>query len=309
MTPESRVFAEARRLGFVASGIAAAAPSLSHDAYTRWLGDGNNATMDYLRRHLEMKRNPSALLPECRSVIAVAVRYPVNPEPSTGFAMHVRGCDYHVVIRSMLRALAQVVARETSATTSRICVDSAPLLEREWASRAGIGWRGRQGQIVHPEFGSCILLGFLLVDAVLAPSTPIRDGCGDCRKCVESCPTGAILEDGTLDCRRCISYYTVEHRGPVPSNIASAMGGSLFGCDRCTAVCPKNKAGEQFVPLDMLPRRMPSAQECAQMTVDEFDRTFRGTAVHRSKLDRLVRNARICLANCKSVKRTGASAT
>jgi len=171
------------------------------------------------------------------------------------------------------------------------------VLEREWAVRAGIGWLGRQGQVVSREAGCCILLGELMLDVELAPSCPVENMCGDCRLCVESCPTGALSGDGLGDARKCISYLTIEHEGEIDAGLSGKMGQSLFGCDICTAICPWNRHGDGLVMDELRGKHNPSAQECMEMTEESFRGIFKGTAVFRSGLDRLKRNAGIAVKN------------
>jgi epoxyqueuosine reductase len=279
------------RLGFAAVGVARVGKSTGYPEFERWLAAGCAADMDYLHRHRALRRDPCALLPEAQSVICVAARYPVNPHPGAGFSTYARGRDYHEVIRRKLRQLAGALAGRLPALRTRICVDSAPLLEREWAARAGIGWPGRQGQIVSPTHGACLLLGELLVSAELPPSEPVASRCGDCRRCVDACPTGAIGADGRVDARRCIAYLTIEHAGPIPPELAGRVSPALFGCDRCTAVCPWNPADPGSVMPELQPETMPDASEILAMDADAFQRRFTGTAVLRSGLERLRRNA------------------
>ncbi len=299
-TIEHDIVEEACRLGFAAAGFAAAADAIGSDTFAQWLARGDAAGMDYLHRHAALRRHPSSIAPEVRSIIAVAARYPVNPAPATGgFCMTARGHDYHDVLRDKLRQLADSIKRRTPARTTRICIDSAPLPEREWAMRAGLGWQGRQGQLVSPVAGTCTVLGFLLTDIALLPSPSIPDQCGDCRRCVESCPSGAIRPDAQIDARRCISYLTIEHRGEIPPERQSAMGQALFGCDICTAVCPWNQSASAPVMPELAEQTalMPDAASLAAMSPVAFAARFRGTAVKRSGLDRLQRNAAVSMKN------------
>jgi len=295
--PETGIADEARRLGFAAIGFAQAGASCSGPVLAQWLARGYAGGMDYLFRHAPLRRHPALLVPAVRTVIAVAARYPVNPQPGDGFCMTARTQDYHEVLRGKLRLLAAFIHCLTPLQCARICVDSAPLAEREWALRAGMGWQGRQGQLIIPGAGACTVLGFLLTDAVLTPSAPIGNRCGDCRLCVERCPTRAILPDGRVDARRCISYLTIEHRGDIHPELQAVMGRSLFGCDICTACCPWNRTATAPVMPELAPdaHPLPDAATMATLTPDAFATRFRGTAIKRSGLDRLRRNALIAL--------------
>jgi epoxyqueuosine reductase len=281
----------ARELGFAALGFAAAGPAQTWPRYEAWLTEGCAAGMAYLARNAAPRRDPRELLPECRTVICAAARYPTPATPGRGFAAYAQGADYHDVLRERLRELARRLAVLCPGVRHRVCVDSAPILEREWAARAGLGWIGRQGQLIHPAAGACLLLGELLVSVELPPSPPQPDRCGDCRRCVDACPTRAVREDRTLDARRCVSYLTIEHEGEIPAEWRSAVRGALFGCDRCTAACPWNHADDTEVMPELRPRPMPDAAAVAAMDEAAFEHAFKGTAVYRSGLARLRRHA------------------
>jgi epoxyqueuosine reductase len=297
MDLKAQILDEADRLGFAAAGVAPAEPAQGLDIYREWLASGRAAGMDYLSKHLELRADPRVLAPGARSVIMVAARYPVNGRPGEGFSTYARGLDYHEIIRGKLRALAAFLQARAPLGVARVCVDSAPFPEREWAVRAGIGWQGRQGQVVNARFGCCLLLGGLLVDVELEPSAPVADQCGLCRLCVRSCPTGALCEDGRVDARRCLSYLTIEHKGEIPPALRSGLGQALFGCDFCTAVCPWNRFGADRVLPELAERTLPDADACQRLTPEEFHRRFGGTAVERTGLERLRRNAAIAIAN------------
>jgi len=298
-TLERDILAEAHRLGFAAAGFAEAGDAIGSDAFAQWLDRGYAAGMDYLHRHAPLRRHPDAIAPDARTIIAAAARYPANPRPTDGgFCMTARTRDYHDVLRDKLRELADFIKQRTPARTTRICVDSAPLPEREWARRAGLGWQGRQGQLISPVAGACTVLGFLLTDIALRPSPPLPDQCGDCRRCIESCPSGAICPDAQIDARRCLSYLTIEHRGEVPPGLRPAIGQALFGCDICTSACPWNQTATAPVMPELRPLAgpMPDAAALAAMTPETFTTRFRGTAVERSGIERLQRNAAIACA-------------
>ena len=294
---ETRIADEAQRLGFAAVGFAKAGPANSMEIFETWLAGGFAAGMAFLHRNKELRSNPQALAPGARSIVVAAARYPVNPEPGSGFAMHARGSDYHTLLREKLEQLAAFINAEKPLSVARIGVDSAPILDREWAIAAGLGWRGRQGQIVNAELGCCLLLGELLVDLDLEPTPPVPNQCGDCRLCVEACPTGALSGDGLVDARKCISYLTIEHKGDIPAELQPKLGGALFGCDLCTAVCPWNRFGNDEVMPELQPRPMPSGEACLEMMAVEFKHRFKDTVVHRAGLARLQRNAAIAVAN------------
>ncbi len=293
MTPLAQLITdEAFAAGFAAVGFAKASLAESIAVYEQWLAEGMAGDMAYLQRHAELKKDPANVAPGVKSIIAVAARYPTNPSPESGFSAYARGLDYHDVIRSKLRTLAATLNEHHPLQVQRICVDSAPLLEREWAIRAGLGWQGKQGQLVNASAGCCLVLGFLLVDLELPASDPVAECCGDCRCCLDACPTGAALGAGRVDARRCLSYLTIEHKGAIPNEFQSAMSGTLFGCDRCTAVCPWNRRGTALVMPELdAQQSTPSANACLAMTEAEFTERFKGTAVYRIGLERLKRNA------------------
>lgn len=283
---------KAEELGFAAAGVARLESATTFDIFARWLASGCAAGMEYLSRHSDVRANPSLLAPGAKSIIAVSARYPRNPAPGKGFSSYAWGRDYHDVVRRLLRTLADWIEERAPLQTARVCVDSAPLLERAWALQAGLGWRGKQGQVVSDRAGCCTVLGFLLVDMELEPTPPAAERCGDCRLCLDACPTKAVGPDGTIDSRRCISYWTIEHKGPIPPDIAPQLGESLFGCDRCTAVCPWNRVGEDLVLPEFLPDApLPDAGACASMADADFERRFSGTSVHRLGPAGLRRNA------------------
>jgi epoxyqueuosine reductase len=299
MDIESFIRDETKRLGFSAVGFVPAEPSLTFDRFQEWLARGYAGDMAYLFRNAALRAHPSLLAPYVKSIIVVAARYPATRQVKA-WSSYALGKDYHDVLRAKLNELAGAIRGQVSVQLmARVCVDTAPLLEREWACRAGLGWIGRQGSLVSPEYGCCLFLGALLVNLELEASPPIANGCGDCRLCVAACPTGAIKADGFVDARRCISYLTIEHKGEIPAECRSLLGSSLYGCDRCTAICPRNPTGAagimpQFAGTDSM---LPLPEACLAMSEVEFARRFAGTAIHRLGLRRLQRNAANVLEN------------
>ncbi|MBI2440544.1 MAG: tRNA epoxyqueuosine(34) reductase QueG [Lentisphaerae bacterium] len=297
---------EAERLGFAACGIVTLGPARTFDRFQNWLELGYAAGMAYLQRRVELRSHPMLVAPEARAAIVVAARYPATV-PLQPFSNYAVGKDYHAVLRARLKQLAAAIKANCPVKFwSRICVDSAPVLEREWAVRAGLGWIGRQGSLVNAEWGTTLFLGELLVNLELKPTVASGrpNKCGACRKCVEACPTGAIQPDGLVDARRCISYLTIEHEGEIPEALRGRLGGSLFGCDRCTVVCPYNPAGDAAIlpEFKAAARPMPTAEQCLELSVSDFRQKFRDTAIYRSGLARLQRNAIIALAKSKRLR-------
>ncbi len=292
----------AAQLGFAAVGFAPVGPSRTGAHFKDWLERGFADDMAYLARHAPLRADPRLLMPDARTVIVAAARYPLD-RAVTSFAGYCRGLDYHVVLRSRLQQLGQVLADELGdAFRYRICVDSAPLPEREWAVRAGLGWIGRQGCLVHPEYGCALLLAELLVNVELEPTPVLSNCCGVCRKCVEACPTGAVQSDGLVDARRCIACLTIEHSGEILQELRHLMGDAVFGCDRCVAACPYNRADDRAVLPEFRPCFVPPTPgDCLVMDQERFRQVFGQSSVYRSGLARLRRNAAIAAQNVKNM--------
>ncbi|MBN2172248.1 MAG: tRNA epoxyqueuosine(34) reductase QueG [Candidatus Krumholzibacteriota bacterium] len=313
--------AELLALGFDRVGFAPVGEQPDFARFRDWLAEGCAAGMDYLARHAEARRDPARLLAGARSVIMVSVSYhaprpagegrggdaaksagaddpATTDEPApAGFgrvSRYARGRDYHRVLRGRLRQAARLLAERHGARAARICVDTAPLLERSLAARAGLGWIGRNTCLVDPELGSWTFLGALLTDLDLPPDSPQPDRCGDCRACLDACPTGALAAPGRLDARHCLSYLTIEHRGPLPAELAARLEGRVFGCDRCQEVCPFNAGARATRAEDFHPRPDQGLLELAPLLA--LDRAglaarFAGTPLMRAGAEGLRRNA------------------
>lgn len=285
--------AEALRLGFDICGIAKAAPV--HNgvaaAYNSWLQEGKHATMQYMQRNCEKRLDPTQLVQECRSIIVVAMNY-APKEQIEGIANYAQGKDYHKVIKDRLFLLLQSINSVCAAQGRAFC-DSAPVLERYWAREAGIGYIGRNRQLIIPGKGSNFFLGELLVDIELCYDSPEqRNLCGNCTRCIDNCPGGALNEKG-LDANKCLSYLTIENRGELPENIGEMMGNCFYGCDRCQAVCPHNK----FSTPNDTPELQPSeallkmtAERWQALSEKEYKSLFAESAVERCGYEQLVRN-------------------
>lgn len=280
------VVAEARRAGAVAVGCAAALPvdPRFRDAYRDWIARGCHGTMDYLARYDDVRFDPCRLLPGARTVISLAFPY----RPAGGYhhpliADYALGEDYHRVVRRRLDALARFIADNFGARC-RPCVDTAPLPERYWAQKAGVGWRGLNGQLIVPGVGSGVFLGELVTTLELEPDLPLEGDCGRCGACVAACPGGALDSCG-MDARRCLSYLTIEHRGEMPAGVK--IGEMIYGCDICQRVCPHN-VGEPPEPLKEFnpdPRLLKLDREAFfNLTGGDWRRLTASSAMNRVKL-------------------------
>jgi epoxyqueuosine reductase len=291
----------AHELGFDAVGVAAAGPPAHADAFERWLDAGHAGDMAYMAKGRQARLDPGLLLPGWRSVVAVALGYaPDGEDPAWhGVARYARGRDYHDVIRPRLHALKDAL-REAGGpeVRSRAAVDTSAVLERELAARAGLGWIGKNTNLIAPGLGSYVFLGIVLTTAELVADASVPDRCGTCTACLRACPTDAFVAPYTLDARRCISYLTIEHRGAIDESLQRAMGDWLFGCDVCQEVCPWNRHAP--------PTREPAfaagvppgpAEELVALEDEEFRARFHGSPLARARRPGLARNARIVLAN------------
>jgi epoxyqueuosine reductase len=305
-TLEERLKHQAHVLGFELVGIAPATEADGFDRLQDWLARGFAGTMDYLYRHGEARRHPASILPEVRSVIMVGMNYrPADAEEKrTGqgrISCYARGRDYHEVLRERLGRLLDWLRQERPDCRGRGVVDTAPLLERDFARRAGLGWFGKNTMLLNKRLGSYFFLGALLTNLELACDAPHTvHHCGSCTACLEACPTQAFVAPGVLDARRCISYLTIEHRGDVPEELRRSLGDWLFGCDVCQEVCPWNRKAPpttepalqgrpELMQLDLI--------ELLSLSEEAFRQRFRGTAFLRTKRKGLLRNAALVLGN------------
>ena len=308
---------EARRLGFVLAGVTTPEAPLHAATFERWLGQGRHGAMEYLSRARSRlgRADPREVLPECKSILVLAAPY-ANPGKETGpeearpergprgrVAAYAWGKDYHDVLPKRLRSIVEFVERQLGrAVSSRCYTDTGPVLERDLAQRAGLGWIGKNTCLINPKLGSYLLLAEILLDVELkSDPASYTDHCGKCTRCMDACPTGCILPDRTIDAPRCISYLSIELKGPIPVKLRPLMSDWIFGCDICQMVCPWNR----FAPAEgdeafsrPAASYAPLLTQQLELTPDEFSDQFRGSAVKRARHAGYLRNVAIASGNC-----------
>ncbi len=302
---EEGIKAKAKALGFALVGIAPAADADGFERLRDWLARGFAGEMAYMNRREEARRHPSAILLTVRSVVMVAMNYKPaevgEVAPLHGrVARYARGADYHDVLRDRLNQLLAWVRGQAPGCEGRGVVDTAPLLERDFARRAGLGWFGKNTMLIDKRLGSYFFLGALLLDLALSPDAPHESShCGTCTACLDACPTAAFVSPGVLDARRCISYLTIELKGSVPESLREPLGDWVFGCDICQEVCPWNQKAPVGTELAFSRRELETLDLIAVLgyNEDDFHRRFRDTALFRSKRRGLLRNAALVLGN------------
>ncbi len=309
MLPEdltAKLKSEAQRLGFDMAGATAAIVPLRLTALHRWLADGFAGQMEYIPRRAAAYEHPKHILDGVRSLLMLAMNYrteePIAPQPGQGtIARYALGTDYHDAIRERLHALADFHRGLTPEAAVRGVVDTAPLLEREFAELAGLGWVGKNTLLLNRKLGSWFVLAALLTSETLLYDEPTTTGhCGTCRACIDACPTGAIVEPYRLDARKCISYLTIELREPIPPEQREAIGQRIFGCDICQDVCPYNRRSPPTAEAVYQPRPGSNPIDLAELLrMDEaaVRRRFRGSPILRAKRRGLVCQAAYALGN------------
>lgn len=292
--------AEAKRLGFTDCGISTT-EYLAEDSVRlkTWLDKGMHGTMDWMERNFEKRTNPGILLEGTKSVISVLLNYyPEEQQQDPGapvVAKYAYGEDYHFVMKDMLNDLLEFIRKNIGEVQGRAFVDSAPVLDRVWANRAGLGWIGKNTNLISQEHGSFVFIGELLVDLELEPDNkPVPDLCGTCTLCIDTCPTVAITDPYVVDGSKCISYFTIENKGDMPAGMEDNFKNRVFGCDICQDICPWNwkKAKphslERLKPLTGLLEM--SRADWYNLTSEEFNQKFKKSPIKRPKYDGLRRN-------------------
>lgn len=299
---------EARRQGFELVGVTTPAPPPHLDVFQHWLAEGHHGEMVYLadNRARQPRADPLQILPECKSILVLGEHYLAggdsahpsdNPSPQGRLASYAWGEDYHYTLPPRLQAIVAFIEKQTGCPVpNRYYTDTGPLLERELAQRAGLGWIGKNTCLIHPQSGSYFLLAEILLGVELSPDQPfLPDRCGACTRCIEACPTACILPNRTLDATRCISYLTIELKGVIPAALRPQMGDWVFGCDICQQVCPWN---QRFAPPTVPPpEARPLLREELGLDAPTFNRRYKNRPQQRAKRPGYVRNLAIAAAN------------
>jgi epoxyqueuosine reductase len=312
MSLKDAIKAEADQLGFVLFRVAPAIPPPHYQAYQKWIEAGRQAGMGYLARPeaVAARSAPEQLLPGCQSILCVALPYPPPAPTSAESSDQTRGSiaayavlpDYHALLQEKLNALANRLPELAGKPVhTLVCVDTAPILEKDYAFMAGLGWIGRNSLLLTPKFGSYVFLGELLTDLKLEADQPLEgDPCAQCRLCLQACPTQALRPERFVDARRCLSYWTIEHRGPVPEELRRYIGTRIFGCDSCQLACPLNAQGTpggftytQEVVIDPFPDLLAEFA----LTQPEWHAKCSQTPVTRAKYTGFRRNVAYALGN------------
>lgn len=294
-------------LGFVRVGFTPVTEVARHSVYSTWLANGHAGQMHYLHEQSSDRVTPARLLAGAKTVVTVALSYahPDGLVPADSIARgivarYARGADYHVVLKQKLHALAESARVALGRDIAyRACVDTAPLLEREMAHASGIGFIAKNTMLISPGAGSYVLLGELLVDVECEPGAPAEPRCGQCRACLDACPTGAFVDAYVLDARRCISYLTIENAGEIPRHLRRAVGTRIFGCDICQEVCPFNASAKVGAP-ELAPRDANSHVDLGMLVTlgaAQFRQWQKGSALRRIHRPQLQRNAAVALGN------------
>ena len=304
-----RVRELAREFGFQRCGIAGVELGEDEAHLRSWLAEGLYGSMDWMARHGDKRSRPSALIPGTLRVISVGLDYGRDPDEAWDtladgerayVARYALGRDYHKLMRQRLQRLAERLAAEVGPFGHRVFVDSAPVLERALARNAGLGWIGKHTCLIDRDGGSWFFLGEIYVDLPLPVDPPATAHCGTCTRCIDICPTGAIVAPNRLDARRCIAYLTIEHDGAIPEDLRGPIGNRIFGCDDCQLVCPWNKFARRTDEPDFRVRNDLDRASLAELFAwdeDEFLRRTEGSAIRRSGHEKWLRNIAVALGN------------
>ncbi|RIV75879.1 tRNA epoxyqueuosine(34) reductase QueG [Pelagerythrobacter aerophilus] len=304
------LIAEARRLGFVAVGIAPAADDpLRAQRLSEWIAAGHHGSMGWMEDRAEVRQGPQSMWPEAKSVIALGMSYAPEGDPlalaeahdRARISVYAQGRDYHDTVKKAAKALARWLVARAPRAELKVFVDTAPVMEKPLGQMAGLGWQGKHTNLVSRGHGNWLFLAAIYTTVELAPDAPHADRCGSCSACQDACPTDAFPEPYRLDARRCISYLTIEHKGPIPHEFRKGIGNRIYGCDDCLAVCPWNKFADAAARnRAFLPRAELTAPRLSELlALDDagFRQFFSGSPIKRIGRDRFVRNCLIAAGN------------
>ncbi|MDG2492713.1 MAG: tRNA epoxyqueuosine(34) reductase QueG [Flavobacteriaceae bacterium] len=289
---------QAKKLGFLSCGISKAsfleeeAPRLEN-----WLKNNHHGEMHYMSNHFDKRLDPTLLVPGAKSVVSLTLNY-YNPEKQADpkapkLSQYAYGKDYHIVIKDKLKQLLEFINREIGTVDGRVFVDSAPVMDKAWAAKSGLGWIGKNSNLISKQVGSFFFIAELIIDLELEPDTPVTDHCGNCTACIDACPTDAITNPYQVDGSKCISYFTIELKEALPTEFKGKMDDWMFGCDVCQDVCPWNKFSKPhqeplFNPHPELLNM--TSKDWEELTEDTFKEVFKDSAVKRTKFKGLTRN-------------------
>lgn len=296
---------KARQLGFILAGVTSCDPPAHFNIFEDWLDKNHHGTMDYLasERSRQRRADPKQILPECKSILILALPYtPVSPntQPSSiSIAAYALGADYHDIIPPRLKEIVEFIEAQVGhPIPNRYYTDTGPILERELAQRAGLGWVGKNSILINPQAGSTFLLAEILLGIGLEPDDPFpTDHCGTCTRCLDACPTRCILPNRTLDARRCISFLTIENKVNIPEDLRESMGRWAFGCDICQQVCPWNRFSLPADPSLQPAIPLPILTEDLLLTSSEFNQRFKRSPIQRAKRRGYLRNLAVTMGN------------
>ncbi len=290
---------KARQLGFTLAGVTSSAALAHYEIFASWLDQGMHGTMKYLdeARSRTRRADPKEILPECRSILVLGIPY--APASDGGIASYALGSDYHEIIPQRLLELVQFIEQQVGhSIPNRYYTDTGPILERELAQRAGLGWVGKNSCLINPQVGSTFFLAEILLGIELEPDEPFTtDHCGTCTRCLDACPTNCILPDRTLDARRCISYLTIELKDDIPEDLRPLMKDWVFGCDVCQQVCPWNRFSQPADPAFEASIPLPVLASDLLLTPQEFNQRFKHSPLQRPRRRGYLRNVAVALGN------------
>ncbi|PXV62864.1 epoxyqueuosine reductase [Dysgonomonas alginatilytica] len=298
-------------IGFDACGICEAEKIeiIESNHYQEWIDKGYHADMDYMARNIDKRCDPTLLVDNAKSIISLALNYYPHEKQSEAvpqFAYYAYGKDYHDVMKAKLQQLFDYIQTLLSNVNGRVFCDTAPVLERYWAAKAGVGFIGKNTLLIIPKRGSYFFLGEVIIDAELSYDKPLGLSCGKCTRCLQACPTGAIEQPHLLNAKKCISYQTIENKGEIDQAIVPLLNNRMYGCDICQQICPWNRYARPHTTEEFIPREeflSMDHQSIANMTVEDYQRIFKGSAVKRAKYSGIMRNFKALTSYQKAVSK------